>query len=245
MVVKGNQGNMGSQGDSFEEVNAESLSRQGSLYSLTLDKVRNQLGIVGKPLGSMNLDELLKSVDNVGAWASPMHRQESLTLSRDLSKKTVDEVWRDIQQKNKKGANNRERNAPLGEMTLEDFLAKAGVVTESTSPQQQQQNTQWMQFHLPLVQQSPHQNNMMAVFVPGNPVQQSLSAVDTAYPDSQMNLSPSSLMGTLSDTQTPGRKRVLPGEVAEKTVERKQKRMIKNRESAARSRARRQVGLSF
>jgi hypothetical protein len=45
----------------------------------------------------------------------------------------------------------------------------------------------------------------------------------------------------LSDTQTLGRKRVASGIVVEKTVERRQKRMIKNRESAARSRARRQV----
>jgi ABA responsive element binding factor len=89
-----------------------------------------------------------------------------------------------------------------------------------------------MQFQLPSVQQPVYQNNMMTV-------------VDAAYPDSQMNISPSSLMGTLSDTQTPGRKRVAPGDVVEKTVERKQKRMIKNRESAARSRARRQVGFSI
>ncbi|KAG2325617.1 hypothetical protein Bca52824_008345 [Brassica carinata] len=57
-------------------------------------------------------------------------------------------------------------------------------------------------------------------------------------PDMQAMVSQSSLMGGLSDTQTPGRKRVASGEVVEKTVERKPKRMIKNRESTARSRAR-------
>ncbi|KAJ6870247.1 ABSCISIC ACID-INSENSITIVE 5-like protein 2 [Populus alba x Populus x berolinensis] len=231
---------MGSQVGSFEEENPESLIGQGSLYSLTLDEVQNQLGNLGKPLESMNLDELLKSVDTGGSWSSPLRRQGSLTLSRGLSKKTVEEVWRNIQQENKKDAENRERNAPLGEMTLEDFLVKAGVVTES-APLQQQESAQWMQFQNPTVPEPPYQNNIMTGFMQGHPVQQSLPVADAAYPNSQMNLSPSSLMGTLSDTQTPGRKRVASGDVAEKTVERKQKRMIKNRESAARSRARRQA----
>ncbi|CAK7340333.1 unnamed protein product [Dovyalis caffra] len=235
---------MGSQGGSFEEENPESLVGQGSLYSLKLDEVQNQLGNMGKPLGSMNLDEFLKSVDNVAAWPSPMHRQGSLTLSRDLSKKTIEEVWRDIQQQNTKDdADNQGINAPFGEMTLEDFLVKAGVVTESAPPQQQQQqeSAQWMQFQLPSVQQPSYQNNMMTVFMQGHHVQQSLPVVDSAYLDSRMNLSPSSLMETPPDSQTPGRKRVAPGDVVEKIVERKQKRMIKNRESAARSRARRQA----
>ncbi|KAJ6870234.1 hypothetical protein NC652_035998 [Populus alba x Populus x berolinensis] len=231
---------MGSQVGSFEEENPESLIGQGSLYSLTLDEVQNQLGNLGKPLESMNLDELLKSVDTGGSWSSPLRRQGSLTLSRGLSKKTVEEVWRNIQQENKKDAENQERNAPLGEMTLEDFLVKAGVVTES-APLQQQESAQWMQFQNPTVPEPPYQNNIMTGFMQGHPVQQSLPVADAAYPNSQMNLSPSSLMGTLSDTQTPGRKRVASGDVAEKTVERKQKRMIKNRESAARSRARRQA----
>jgi len=38
------------------------LVQQNSLYGLTLNEVQNQLGNTGKPLSSMNLDELLKSV---------------------------------------------------------------------------------------------------------------------------------------------------------------------------------------
>ena len=151
-------------------------------------------------------------------------------------------------------------------MTLEDFLVKAGVVAESSSspgiPKKnsnsgsvlgvgddqitlpsQQAGAQWMHY------QQQQQQNMLTVFMPPGhpPVQQALPIITNpimdaaAYPEAHMNMSPSPLMGTLSDTQTPGRKRVAPGDVIEKTVERRQKRMIKNRESAARSRARKQV----
>jgi ABA responsive element binding factor len=65
------------------------------------------------------------------------------------------------------------------------------------------------------------------------------SMMDVSYPENQVPVPPP-LMGTLSDTQTPARKRGVPN-MFEKTVERRQKRMIKNRESAARSRARKQA----
>ena len=142
---------MGSQGGTTQdqEPKTGSLTRQGTLYNLTLDEVQNQLGNLGKPVGSMNLDYLLKSVwtvesgtdaymhhgggQVVSAGSSLNPEQGSLTLSGDLSKKTIDEVWRDMQLKKVTNRDKKiqERQATLGEMTLEDFLVKAGVVTEA------------------------------------------------------------------------------------------------------------------
>ncbi|KAL4607244.1 hypothetical protein ACB092_09G159800 [Castanea dentata] len=277
---------VGSQGGGVSTVQmhkSQSLARQGSLYSLTLDEVHTQLGDLGKPLGSMNLDELLKTVwtaeatqvpDNsnnvISGSASGLHKQGSLTVSRDLSKKTVDEVWKDIQHKNIKYSDQernkvQEKDPTLGEITLEDFLVKAGVVTESYNNNNNNncekgnaaagvlgvdsiaapQHSHWMQmqFQLPSVQQQQQQNMMVLMHhpVPVQVQQQPLPVMDAPYSDTHMTMSPTSLIGTLSDTQTPGRKRGATGEVVERTVERRQKRMIKNRESAARSRARKQA----
>lgn len=253
------------------------LARQGSLYSLTLDEVQNHLGGLGKPLSSMNLDELLKTVLTVEAnnqtvegveygqsaqqpcqpaSGSSLNRQSSVTLSRDLSKKTVDEVWRDIQQEEKRGS--LDRNVTFGEMTLEDFLVKAGVVAESSPGKKNlasvivgvdliglPQQAPWTSYPISTVPQQQQQQSMMPVYMPGLAIQQSIpiggnSVLETAYPETQI-MSSSPLMGTSSDTQTPRRKRVAPDDIAEKSVERRQKRMIKNRESAARSRARKQA----
>ncbi|KAL3841094.1 hypothetical protein ACJIZ3_025685 [Penstemon smallii] len=255
-----------------QDPKSNSLTAQGSLYSLTLDEVQNQLGDLGKPLSSMNLDELLKSVWTVEAnnnnnnnqavgavdfgpdsqkpeqagqpaSGSSLNRQSSLTLSRDLSKKTVDEVWQDIQEGQERSC--LDRKSTLGEMTLEDFLVKAGVVAESSPGTKNPgpivggvdpmglPQAQWMNYQIPSIH--PPQ----PVYMPGHPVGNPL--MDGAYPEAQMTMSSSPLMGNLSDTQTPGRKRIAPGDIVEKSVERRQKRMIKNRESAARSRARKQA----
>lgn len=264
---------MGSQGggdSNGKQSQFQSLARQNSMYSLTLDEVQNQLGDLGKPLSSMNLDELLKNVwtaeanqstgvdieSTAQANQTALQRQASLSLTSALSKKTVDEVWRDIQQsKNSEEKKSRDRHPTLGEMTLEDFLVKAGVVAETSSdkkgagpvgvdqnvvPQFQQQG-QWMQY--PQQQYQQPQQGMMGIYMPGQPIPLQMAAgavMDVPYPENQLALT-SPLMGTLSDTQTHGRKRGIPEDVVEKTVERRQKRMIKNRESAARSRARKQA----
>ncbi|WOK93997.1 bZIP transcription factor TRAB1-like [Canna indica] len=124
----------------------QQLARQGSVYALTLDEFQNTLGGLGKEFGSMNMDELLKNIwnpeesfsmaaaDGGGAGAAPgIHRQGSLTLSRTLSQKTVDEVWRDFSIPSSSSAQGlpgsvaAAQQSKLGEMTLEEFLVRAGV----------------------------------------------------------------------------------------------------------------------
>ncbi|KAL8162938.1 hypothetical protein V2J09_014427 [Rumex salicifolius] len=226
---------------------SHSLFRQGSLYDLTLDEVQSQLGNLGKPLGSMNLDELLRTlwsseaIDN-GA-SGPAQLAPGSSFNRELSKKTVEELWREIQQEKgnrNDGRRNRKRQNTLGEMTLEEFLAQAGVSVERDGIDPNvAQNSQWIQYQM----LPHHQRNdvMMSVMMPSQHVMQPLRGplADSGYSDS--SLSPTNFMGNVSDIQAFGRKRVAPADVAEKTVERRQKRMIKNRESAARSRARRQA----
>nr|GEX26486.1 abscisic acid-insensitive 5-like protein 2 [Tanacetum cinerariifolium] len=251
---------MGSNGGGAQKSMLEGLSRQGSLYNLTLDEVQQQLGDLGKPLNSMNLDELLKSV-------STAEGNQGLVSgsSLDLRKKTVDEVWQDIQHGegkksvkssgsfrscDRKGSSSSrvsERQGTLGEMTLEDFLVKAGVVAESSSPERKNEEmvvdpreAQWMQYRSPIIPQQQvvmpvHYQVQQPLAITGNPV------MDVGYSDTRMAMSPTPLMGSLSDAHMSGRKRYASGAVVEKTVERRQKRMIKNRESAARSRARKQA----
>lgn len=146
----------GEGGSGKPPANNLSLVRQPSIYSLTFDEFQNTWGGgLGKDLGSLNMDELLKNICTaeetqamtnsvgVGEGSVPggnLQRQGSLTLPRTLSQKTVDEVWRDLIKESSDGTkdgNNMESNLPqrqqtLGEMTLEEFLARAGVVREDT-----------------------------------------------------------------------------------------------------------------
>ncbi|KAK1426976.1 hypothetical protein QVD17_15658 [Tagetes erecta] len=220
----------------------DELRKQGRLYNLTLDEVQHKLGDLGKPLSSMNIDELIKSV-----WSAESENAQLASASAvaGLSKKTVDELWQDMNKGASSSDDNVDRKSTsekqprLGEMTLEDFLAKAGIVAEASSHEkkdpslgtemvalpQQNVNPQWMQYQMQPIQQQH-------TFMPGHhPAQQMMN--DVAYPETQMTIS--------SDTQTSGRKRVASGDLMERSVERRQKRMIKNRESAARSRARKQA----
>lgn len=226
-----------------------------------------------------------------------LQRQGSLSLPVPLCRKTVDEVWSEIhkQQQNQQrkkfenatNSKDTRRQPTFGEMTLEDFLIRAGVVREQGTS-----NTSTAPPRAPPPQEQPydpyHGNSkhqpVGSTFV-SRPVfssggvhgHQNVNPVNAGgYPavigcfgtggrvanggggggygyGLASPVSPISSDGMCSQGDNSaarnyamdmvgsrGRKRIVDGPV-EKVVERRQRRMIKNRESAARSRARKQA----
>jgi len=323
-------------GDTSRGNESKPLARQSSLYSLTFDELQSTLGEPGKDFGSMNMDELLKNIwtaedtqafmTTTSSVAAPgpsgfvpggngLQRQGSLTLPRTLSQKTVDEVWKYLNSKEGSNGNTGtdalERQQTLGEMTLEDFLLRAGVVKEDNTQQnensssgfyanngaaglefgfgQPNQNSisfngnnssmimnqapglglkvggtmqQQQQPHQQQLQQ-PHQRLPPTIFpkqanvtfaAPVNMVNRGLFETSADGPaNSNMGGAGGTVTATSPGTSSAenntwsspvpyvfGRGR-RSNTGLEKVVERRQKRMIKNRESAARSRARKQA----
>lgn len=241
---------------------------QGSLYNLTFDEVQSHLGNnICKPLSSMNLDELLRNVmsveegqlvQNTSSSSSALLFLKNLNLNGTLRKKTVDELWKEIVHKQHVNEMEKEQST-LGETTLEEFLVRAGVI----SPQpimaidpmvMVSQQADWLQFQMAAVQQQHHhhqqqQQQQMTVLDSSFNVSESVyenPVVDVGYSENQLALSMPmpAISSASSDSQVAAeRKRRCSNEMMEKAIERRQKRMIKNRESAARSRARKQVNI--
>lgn len=162
-------------------------------------------------LHGVNLDDLLRS-----------------------GRKTADEVWRDIQ-----GA--AAASCPRAQMTLEDFLSRGGGPPEAAAADTGSGSRGWAQ---QLYQQAPAPAAAAAQLelgrhhrAVGRPVPRPLGVgagpvLGALYHDGQEG----------DAGAAAGAKRAAgEGSVAERCNERRKKRMIKNRESAARSRSRKQV----
>ncbi|KAF2291458.1 hypothetical protein GH714_024405 [Hevea brasiliensis] len=240
------------------------LARQGSLYNLTFD----QLGNIGKPLNAAKLDELLKNVisveegqllQNVKPSSSPNSSSSSasasasasfflgnLDLNGTLNNKKVDEVWKDIvHQEHVNAMDNKSRfQQQLEETTLEDFLVRTGMI--NIGNQNAMLNPQTIMAIDPMVVASQQADwlklQMTAVQIRQ---QQQMTVIDSNFhvsePSVFENLVPA-VSATSSESQAAAvKKRRYSDEIMEKTIERRQKRMMKNRESAASSRARKQA----
>ncbi|GMI97253.1 basic leucine zipper transcription factor 67 [Hibiscus trionum] len=260
----------------------------------------------------MNMDEFLANLWNVEENQAPpqveqngpcndkgdggqpaLARQGSFSIPTPLCKKTVDEVWfeiqKDLPQQRKANMADHEppqRQQTFGEMTLEDFLVKAGVVQESAAAAASQQknvalavaptqtNGRGLDANYgmghgigPKMLTSIQNNsaNMDANFGMGHVmglgfpshqiVASNLAAQGNGYaPAYPIFTQSKTVMGEPSNAAENGngtnrmldpvmihtKKRIIDGP-PEVVVERRQRRMIKNRESAARSRARKQA----
>ncbi|GER54222.1 basic-leucine zipper transcription factor family protein [Striga asiatica] len=236
------------------------ISRQQSIYTLTLDEFQNTINESGKNFGSMNMDEFLNSIwtaeenqaqaqaqaqcsshthptgSNINQYSAQfpgrapnpgpgLPRQGSFAIPEPLYGKTVDEVWSRIHRANgaaageNPAANNRQLT--FGEMTLEDFLVRAGIVRA----------------------QAQHAYDGVATAAvavgPTNYAVRGPMAAACSYGPVGVG-SPASPVATGGPCGVEGRRRAGDRPV-EKVLERRQRRMIKNRESAARSRARKQA----
>ncbi|KAK3166029.1 hypothetical protein QOZ80_1AG0040630 [Eleusine coracana subsp. coracana] len=233
-----------------------------------------------------------------GGGSGGLCRQGSFALPPPLSRKTVEEVWAEINQGPSSGAQQPHhaaalqavpqpqmasgRQATLGEMTLEDFLVKAGVVRGSfaghqavgmvpagpMAHMQQQQAGHHQLAAAPMMFQvappgnavypvmgdggmgyhhnSYHPGGLAVVPPPPPPPSQCVAAaVSPGSSDGMSAMTQAEMMSCIGNGGGMGRsarKRESPEDgCTEKTVERRQRRMIKNRESAARSRARKQA----
>lgn len=234
------------------------LTRETSIYSWTIDELHNNRGV-----GSMNMDELLKNMCSAdesgdGGGEQLLGRQGSLTVPPSFVNKTVEEVWKEIQTSACGSAVSApvQRDLTLGEMTLEDFLAKAGVVKEDSLLSNPHED--WPNFQFkgpqPLTIQHFHRQQQQPPMFGKSPPAPSIPALQSSSTGSILEASMESgatssfapAYGGLSPaggsarTIARGKKRALDGP-EDKVVEQRQRRMIKNRESAARSRERKQA----
>ncbi|KAB2050408.1 abscisic acid-insensitive 5-like protein 1 [Gossypium arboreum] len=264
-----------------------SPNKQNSIFSLTLDEIQLKSG---KTFGSMNMDEFLANLWNVeenqqvlsqpepidgdkGMGCQPsLARQGSFSVPTPLCKKTVDEVWFEIQKElpQPREANDvadhepPQRQQTLGEITLEDFLIKAGVVQEPSGSSQQNKASpiriNGASLDANYIMDAPIRNNnasmdanfgmghMIGLGFPGHQIVSNGYAA--GYSIFAQTVMGESSNGTENGNRTnsllqpavapQNKKRIVDGP-PEVVVERRQRRMIKNRESAARSRARRQA----
>lgn len=206
------------------------ISRQSSLYPKPAAELQNSTsdGDPPKSLGSTIMDDLIRNMygDTVPAVGASYAGGGDATAApvKSVGVMTTEEVWREITA-GRPAEGGSEVDAfvgetesnEAGEMTLEDFLARAGAVIEEE------------------------------VRVPSGVISAGLAASDQFRQQSLVIENPARVYGNGTEVVSigggRGRRRPLLDPEDRITLQR-QKRMIKNRESAARSRERKQV-LSF
>uniref|UniRef100_A0A6J1DHL9 ABSCISIC ACID-INSENSITIVE 5-like protein 1 isoform X2 n=1 Tax=Momordica charantia TaxID=3673 RepID=A0A6J1DHL9_MOMCH len=261
-----------------------SLNKHNNILSLTFDEIQCKSG---KNFGGMSMDEFLANVWNVEEtqtqfqsqpnenepqqnypYMAPnsrptLARQPSFSIPVPLCGKTVDEIWSEIHREQHANRQNFtsvpcQSQPALGEMTLEDFLVRAGVVQESScssmkqlpcSPKESNSNTFYGnnrpmvdlgygmgdKLGLSLSYQQNAARNMPGICFP---TYQILSHHSVGEPSDSNSIHK---CHSMTDWVEHSNKRRIIDGPPEIVVQRRQRRMIKNRESAARSRARKQA----
>ncbi|XP_065867007.1 ABSCISIC ACID-INSENSITIVE 5-like protein 5 [Euphorbia lathyris] len=200
------------------------LPRQSSLCSADL---LNQNHFLSQDqFSSITMDDFLKNIYSYPTPTDPhpdfpasasISRQGSFSFPKETSAKSADDVWKEIVA----GASLDQRREGIEGMTLEDFLTKAGAVREED-------------VRLPL--------HLAPSVLPYAAVDNKINTENT-----NTNYDNAHFQGVANGNVMPeagkGRqkRRAVEEPPMDKATQQKQRRMIKNRESAARSRERKQA----
>lgn len=189
-----------------------------SLSSLLADLQNHQENTRNPSLPNA-MDDFLKNIysaptpDQPSLSGASFSREGSFSIAKDMANKSVEEVWKEIVA----GSGTGERSAVScdEEMTLEDFLTKTGAVREED-------------------QLNSNNNNNTTTTT------NEVNSNNNCYISSSVkNNSKSNRMVVVGSGR--GKRRIVEEAPLDKATQQKQRRMIKNRESAARSRERKQA----
>ncbi|GMN45251.1 hypothetical protein TIFTF001_014437 [Ficus carica] len=132
------------------------------------------------------------------------------------------------------GVSGLENRSPIGDNNVQPIMAIDPIVAAASG------QPDWLQFQLASVQQQ--QQQMTGVDSGYCPVSEyENSVLDVGYSENKIGSSVPAFPVSSSDSQAEKRCQWSSDILKEKSIEKRQKRMIKNRESAARSRARKQA----
>ncbi|KAF8660844.1 hypothetical protein HU200_057434 [Digitaria exilis] len=253
------QNALGGASKDFGSMNMDELLR-----NIWTAEESNAMAAAAPTTGAASVDAHAQQTGGAG-----IQRQGSFTLPRTLSQKTVDEVWREIV--GLTGGEDvppvpppapaaaaapvampvqaqAQRQPTLGSMTLEEFLVRAGVVREEMGQQHVVLPPQAQALFSQANAVAPQTLQLGNGLVTGIVGQGLGGAMTVAAPTTPIVLNgmgkvEAGDLSSLSPVPYPfdTALRVRKGPTVEKVVERRQRRMIKNRESAARSRARKQA----
>ncbi|PKA51701.1 G-box-binding factor 4 [Apostasia shenzhenica] len=212
------------------------LARQSPLYATPAAELQNSAtgGDLAKGVGSMSMEDLLRNIygDNASSMAVDSDvggGDVPTTPEKTVGVKTAEEVWREITAGRladgaggvAPGASESDSKAAV-EMTLEDYLTKAGTMMEEDV----RVPTGVFPADLAATDRFGHQPQQQPPLTIDNPVLGFGNGMD--------------VVGLGMGRGGRGRRRPLLDPVDKAALQR-QKRMIKNRESAARSRERKQA----
>ncbi|CAL0317895.1 unnamed protein product [Lupinus luteus] len=239
------------------------MVRDGPLYNFNFDDEvqSSHLGHTGKPLHhNMHVDELLRNVisstenEQLVPNTSSSFPLGCLNGTNFGNKRMDYEIWSGMVQEHQ--FETSMENNHLHQSSLGDYYFPPVAIAHDSQPfmaidpmvmvPQQQQD--WLPLPLPMQMPVPtinvhqqehmqHQFNVASELVYENP------AFEIVYSENPMvaAMQPSTSSETKGDGGVFGRKRMNPDEMKEKMIERRQRRMAKNRESAAKSRAKKQA----